>query len=968
MHALAHAEQVRSDPDPGAVLPTPPTRVDVWFTERVTPTVSTIQVSDVNRRRVDTGDAVVDPADVRHMSVGLQTLPSGRYTVVWTNVAADDGHPSKATFAFTVLGPTTGSVVAAAVPSPLASSAGQLLATATDRAMEIVDVVTGWLTIAALFLASGGAAFALCCLLPALARAGEVAAACIALLTRRFLLLMAVYGAVGAAAAVGSLLAKAEIATGLPFRNLISADVLGALLTPWSGRMWIAREAVLLGIAAAALAGVLLQRRGSVAPGGRGPRAILAAIVALGAVGVVSQALESHVAAGHVARAWPLGAVALSIHLLAVGLWAGGLGCALLLWPAWQRADATVRQALAAGAITRFSALALPSVAAVAVTGAYVAALLLPAPSDLLTSAYGQALVVKTVLFLALILLGTANRRALAALAGRATGRLGAATRSPAWRPWDRSAARPDIRPDLAVLGAAGARLLRTMRRELAASAMLAAGPPGVALSAAAVQRESTASLATVSLMPTPVPQPGPAPATPVPATLRGVLAFHPDPPLQGGADATLRLLDGAGQPVQGARLQATWLMPQHAHVEQTAWQEVASPVGTYQARPELSMAGAWLADVSVHLPDGQATRLHFAFNVGERGLLDAGGNGASTGAGATPAPALTTPPALSPLGSPGTTPTASATARPSPATSPVELAQQRPTPSPTPSATAPEPPVPTTALPQAGDLTLSGSAGRALVAVTLRPGLPGRNDVLVYLLPFDGEATAAGIPVELSIDGRSLATQACGPTCRSVSLDVQGGERADVHVVGTQGGTATFLLPSLPAPDGAGLLQRMLARMHGLRTYRVDEVFNPYDPPKRASYAYQAPDRMQFVGSSGSQVIYVGATSYLRDGPAAPWRVEATGSPLQVPLYVWDAPGEHRYVAPRIVGTARVEGADTQILAFFMQAGPVPIWFRLWVDSTGLVHRAGMRAQGHFMDHRYYDFDAPLTIAPPVN
>jgi len=89
-----------------------------------------------------------------------------------------------------------------------------------------------------------------------------------------------------------------------------------------------------------------------------------------------------------------------------------------------------------------------------------------------------------------------------------------------------------------------------------------------------------------------------------VPATLRGVLAFRPDPPLQGGADATLRLLDGMGQPVQGARLQATWLMPQHAHVEQTAWQEVASPVGTYQARPELSMAGAWLA---VSLPSAFA-------------------------------------------------------------------------------------------------------------------------------------------------------------------------------------------------------------------------------------------------------------------------------------------------------------------------------------------------------------------------
>jgi hypothetical protein len=43
-----------------------------------------------------------------------------------------------------------------------------------------------------------------------------------------------------------------------------------------------------------------------------------------------------------------------------------------------------------------------------------------------------------------------------------------------------------------------------------------------------------------------------------------------------------------------------------------------------------------------------------------------------------------------------------------------------------------------------------------------------------------------------------------------------------------------------------------------------------------------------------------------------------------------------------------------------------LPVWFRLWIDSGGLVHRAEMRAPGHFMDHRYYGFDAPIAIRPP--
>jgi hypothetical protein len=37
-------------------------------------------------------------------------------------------------------------------------------------------------------------------------------------------------------------------------------------------------------------------------------------------------------------------------------------------------------------------------------------------------------------------------------------------------------------------------------------------------------------------------------------------------------------------------------------------------------------------------------------------------------------------------------------------------------------------------------------------------------------------------------------------------------------------------------------------------------------------------------------------------------------------------------------------------------------------VDAQGLVTGGRMRAQGHFMEHRYFDFDAPLAIEPPTN
>jgi len=52
-------------------------------------------------------------------------------------------------------------------------------------------------------------------------------------------------------------------------------------------------------------------------------------------------------------------------------------------------------------------------------------------------------------------------------------------------------------------------------------------------------------------------------------------------------------------------------------------------------------------------------------------------------------------------------------------------------------------------------------------------------------------------------------------------------------------------------------------------------------------------------------------------------------------------------------------------ILTFFLDLPQTPVLFRIWSDASGLVHRASMRAQGHFMDHRYTDFETPVSIEP---
>ena len=72
---LAHAEFLRSNPESGTSLSSAPSRVDIWFSEKVAPGVSSIQLFDADRRPVETNGSTVDPNDAHHLSVDLPSLP-----------------------------------------------------------------------------------------------------------------------------------------------------------------------------------------------------------------------------------------------------------------------------------------------------------------------------------------------------------------------------------------------------------------------------------------------------------------------------------------------------------------------------------------------------------------------------------------------------------------------------------------------------------------------------------------------------------------------------------------------------------------------------------------------------------------------------------------------------------------------------------------------------------------------------
>lgn len=97
----AHAFPDHSDPRVGSQLATPPAQAKIWFDAELEPLFSSIEVLDVNQKRVDKGDGRVNPGDHTLLEISLPSLPPGTYQVSWS-VVAHDGHRTEGRFTFKI--------------------------------------------------------------------------------------------------------------------------------------------------------------------------------------------------------------------------------------------------------------------------------------------------------------------------------------------------------------------------------------------------------------------------------------------------------------------------------------------------------------------------------------------------------------------------------------------------------------------------------------------------------------------------------------------------------------------------------------------------------------------------------------------------------------------------------------------------------------------------------------------------
>jgi len=99
--AFAHAHLDHSAPKAGTAVSPAPKEVVIWFTEALEPKFSTVEVRDAKGTEVQSGKAVLDPANHAELRVPLKSLPPGTYKVIW-RVLSVDTHRTQGDFTFTV--------------------------------------------------------------------------------------------------------------------------------------------------------------------------------------------------------------------------------------------------------------------------------------------------------------------------------------------------------------------------------------------------------------------------------------------------------------------------------------------------------------------------------------------------------------------------------------------------------------------------------------------------------------------------------------------------------------------------------------------------------------------------------------------------------------------------------------------------------------------------------------------------
>ncbi len=575
--ALAHANLARSEPAGNASLAAAPAQVQLWFTEKPDAKLSTISVFNQQRSRVDQGPVAAADGDATSLTKQLPAnLPTGTYVVSWQTTSAIDGHVTGGAFAFGV----------GVAPTPADVLPQQVAVSNQTAPISIVIRLFAYLSLVGLF---GLAVFPSLIVVPALIAAGAPtnlrdAARSILMRCRRFTQGIATLGVLASAAVLADQTWRSTGTVTLDGLVATSSSTVGVLLV---ARLAVAVLVLLVGLSSLSkgYVGRPDEHRSLGAAAAQSLRIgynVAAAKQALLPLLVLFELLLTTLS-GHAAAVPQAPELAIFVgwlHLALAGVWFGGLaGLSLVVIPlngGWTHPTAkteaadTTRNQVFGPVLQQFSRLALVSAIGLGLTGLYQALIHVGTIDNLLSTDYGHSLVVKTLIFLAALLLAGFHRFMLKP--GLASPTKVAATRT------RRFFAR--TLPAEAVLAVA----------VLAATAVLTSLPPATSEGgSSAVMTRTLGNLG---------------------------VAFDVEP-LQIGSNHFNVTLKSDGKPADDAQKVELQFQALDMEMGQSTVELQHDSGGQYSAQSDaLAMSGRWRVDLLVRLPGQLDQRTSFDLNV----------------------------------------------------------------------------------------------------------------------------------------------------------------------------------------------------------------------------------------------------------------------------------------------------------------------------------------------------------------
>jgi copper transport protein len=401
--SFAHAVLLRSDPANNAVLRVAPKQVHLWFSEAITQTLSTAQVVTPANQQVGQQHVSQPSGSTSQLVVTLPSpLAPGVYVVLWRSVSDDDGHLESGSFLFTVTRPngtlpSTNTSTVRGNTGPGSSSTPSILDGPTLLSLFMVTLielaVVGWV---------GAAFWGIFVLEPVVRerpRLRTLHQQVRGRLIQRvqlpaLLVLLLAHG--------GVLVGQALALTQGSGAAALTPTILAKLVTSGHfGIFWLVR--VLLLVLALQ---VLFARRREVRQGVSSSHRLLAWVNLLfGLAVMIALAMSSHAAA--VASSKVTVAVLVDwFHLFAATLWVGGmLTIAFGYLPTLKQASVAERATSLLTVLPFYSPWAWVGVLLMAITGPVSATFQIASWEQLVTTAYGQVLLLKVVLVGVLLLL-----------------------------------------------------------------------------------------------------------------------------------------------------------------------------------------------------------------------------------------------------------------------------------------------------------------------------------------------------------------------------------------------------------------------------------------------------------------------------------------------------------------------------------------------------------------------------------